>query len=74
MAVWNDFLHARLHFHPEEAYELLKYQKHITDFSKLYKFEAKILVLFEMAFPTKDAQLSWSCVFIKPDVALALLH
>ena len=40
MAVWNDFLHARLHFHPEEAYELLKYQKHITDFSKLYKFEA----------------------------------
>ena len=40
MAVWNDFLHARLHFRPNEAYELLKYQKHITDFSKLYKFEA----------------------------------
>ena len=40
MAVWNDFLHTRLHFRPEEAYELLKYQKHITDFSKQYKFEA----------------------------------
>ena len=40
MAVWNDFIHARLHFHPTEAYDLLKYQKHITDFAKQYKFEA----------------------------------
>ena len=40
MGVWNDFLHARLHFHPTEAYDLLKYQKHITDFAKQYKFEA----------------------------------
>ena len=40
MAVWNDFLHARLHFKPHEAYELLKYQKYITDFAKIYKFEA----------------------------------
>lgn len=31
MKVWNDFLHTRLHFHPEEAYLLLTYQRHITD-------------------------------------------
>ena len=40
MAVWNYFLQARLHFKPDEAYQLFKYQQHITDFSKLYKFEA----------------------------------
>ena len=40
MSVWNDFLHARLHYKPHEAYELLKYQKYITDFAKIYKFEA----------------------------------
>ena len=40
MKVWNDFLHTRLHFHPDEAHLLLTYQKHITDFASLYKFEA----------------------------------
>ena len=40
LSVWNDFLHARLHFQPDEAYELLSYQKNITAFAKQYKFEA----------------------------------
>ena len=40
MAVWCDYLHARLHFRPHEAYELFKYQKHMIDFFGSYKFEA----------------------------------
>ena len=67
MAVWNDFLHTRLHFHPDEAYELLKYQKHITDFSKQYKFEAvknydidfRRLVSNEKSYPPSERTAFW---------------
>ena len=40
MEVWNAFLHTRLHFQPQEAFQLLSYQKHITAFAKKYKWEA----------------------------------
>ena len=40
MSVWNLFMQARLHFHPEEAYELFRYQTHITSFAAKHKWGA----------------------------------
>lgn len=40
MAVWNLFMQARLHFRPGEAYELFRYQTHITSFAAKHKWDA----------------------------------
>lgn len=40
MVVWNLFMQTRLHFHPEEACELIRYQAHITSFSQKHKWGA----------------------------------
>ena len=40
MEIWNDFIQCRLHFFPDEACPLLTYQKHMTNFSRKFKWEA----------------------------------
>ena len=67
MAVWNIFMQARLHFHPEEAYELFRYQTHITSFAPKHKWGAiyaydidfRHHISLERSLPKAERQWRW---------------
>ena len=70
MEVWNLFLHARLHYHPDQAHELISYQKIITRLATKFHFPAvydydidfRTLVATEKSLDFDDRTAHWTRV------------